>query len=163
MFKLLKKLILIDLVLSIFTVPLFFFAHGSAFAQTATFIPATSTSEARIEFTMGQENVDKADVAAWVAQQTASAPKQVSAPVVVKGLSERVISASYFVQAASYTDRPSANSALNGFAGGKIEPALVNGTQYYRVLVGPFENKADAKKARTSVLIAGFDGAFVRG
>lgn len=138
------------------------FSVASAQTVKAEFVRDVN-GEARIEFSMGQDDISETDVAAWVAQQAAAAPVQSGAPTKIQGLAKRNVSESFFVQAASFTDRNQANATVNKFAFAKIEPALVNGTQYYRVLVGPFADTQGAKKARANVVMAGYSDAFVRG
>jgi rare lipoprotein A len=69
-----------------------------------------------------------------------------------------------YVQAAAFSDRANANrlkSRLDEVGAVEIQPAMVDGKQFYRVRVGPLASVEAADKALDQVIAKGFTGARV--
>ena len=69
-----------------------------------------------------------------------------------------------YVQAAAFSDRAHANrlkSRLDEVGAVEIQPAMVDGKQFYRVRVGPLASVEAADKALDQVIAKGFTGARV--
>lgn len=70
----------------------------------------------------------------------------------------------FFVQIASLKSEGKAaevSSKVNKFVPSKIEEAIINGSQYYRVRVGSFDSKAQALDALENVRKGGFKDAYI--
>ena len=91
-----------------------------------------------------------------------TAPRaKTSAPSFVKGLEPRQITTGYFVKIGSFTDMKRAMKQADTIPLAQFVSANVQGTTYYRVLVGPFDTKADANQTKATLITQGIPTAYV--
>ena len=78
----------------------------------------------------------------------------------------RVDMQSHFVQLGSFRSRDNASSLLNRVSAvsrdGDVVSARVNGSSYYRVVLGPFASKDEAESQRVTMARNGFDGLVIQ-
>lgn len=78
----------------------------------------------------------------------------------------RVDMQSHFVQLGSFRDRDNARTLLSRVSGvrddGDVVSARVNGSSYYRVVLGPFASKDEAENQRITMARNGFDGLVIQ-
>ena len=95
-----------------------------------------------------------------VTQIAAQAPKARTAQTVKASLP------THFVQMGSFTNRKNAENfsdqLLESGADSNVVFAHVNGSKYYRVVMGPFNSKSDADNQKHQMARRGFDGLVIR-
>lgn len=98
--------------------------------------------------------------------EPASAPSEISKQGISKQIVQDtpVLPSNIFVQAGSFSSKDNAvalSQKLNALAPVNVKPAVVNGTPFYRVRVGPFEQVAQADTALNSLIAGGHNNAMI--
>lgn len=91
-------------------------------------------------------------------------PAPVLPAPVQKPLAADVVSGGFYLQAGSFADLTNANAAkakLQAHGAATIRAVTVNGTVFYRVLLGPWSSRSDADRARERLVQAGTNAIVV--
>lgn len=94
-----------------------------------------------------------------------AAPAPVQTPI-VQAPSAQPMGDAFFLQAGAFGDLGNANQMrdrLRPVGATSLKPVMVNGAELYRVMVGPWQSRADAERARQDLAAAGVQAIVVAG